>query len=173
MGRVGHSSQWRGIHDLARIVDIGRMARIVLSFLVACGALGGCAQGPPSELAGLWSRSAAACAAGAGVRFEADAVRVYYGRSDRVLFDHPRYALERRGGEVRVRIDYGKDGGPAAGESGRLVLHRTPEGWIRPVSHQFADKRTGAVSERLAGEDVTRFFTLQLCAPAKENGAEP
>lgn len=149
------------------------MARMVLAFLVAYGALGGCAQGPPPELGGLWSRSEEACAAGAGVRFEADAVRVYYGRSDRALFDQPNYAVERRGEEARIRIDYMQPaGGAEAGRRGRLVLHRTREGWIRPVSHQFADKTTGAVSVRLADEDVTRFFTLQLCAAAKENGAD-
>lgn len=145
------------------------MARTVWAILAVCGAAG-CAQGPPPALDGLWSRSEAACAIGAGVRFEADAVRVYYGRSDRVLFDHPKYAVERRGDEVRVRIDYAQ---PDGGVGGSLVLHRTHEGWIRPVSHQFADKTTGSVSVRLAGEDVTQFFTLQLCAPAKENGAEP
>lgn len=143
------------------------MARRLLVLVAVCGALGGCAQGPPQELAGLWSRSPAACALGAGARFEADAVRVFYGRSDRALYEDPRYAVERRGADVRVRIDYAR-----AGARGSLVLHRQGD-WIRPVSHQFADKTTGGVSVRLGEEDVTRFFTLQLCAGAKENGANP
>jgi hypothetical protein len=147
------------------------MARMVLSFFVACCTLSACVPVAPSELEGLWSRSEGACRAGAGVRFEADAVRVFYGRDDKVLFEDPVYVVERRGEGVRVRIDYAlpsRSGGVSGqGSRGRLILDRDAQDWIRPVSHQFADKTTGSVRVRLGEEDATRFFTLQRCATAK------
>jgi hypothetical protein len=132
--------------------------------------LAACVEGAPPELDGLWSRSDSACAIGAGVRFEADAVRVFLGRDEEVLFDAPRYKVERRGRAARITIDYAlptrPGGGSGQGGRGVLILERDAENWIRPVSHQFADKTTGAVSVRLGEEEATRFFTLHRCAEA-------
>lgn len=145
-----------------------------IPLLSAVGLLAACAPTAPHELDGLWSRSDGACAMGAGVRFEADAVRVFLGRDDQVLFDKPSYAVERRGGEARITIDYALPTRPGgvSGEGGRgtLVLTRDAQDWIRPVSHQFADKTTGSVRVRLGDEDVTRFFTLHRCAEVAAKG---
>lgn len=130
-----------------------------------------CAPTAPRELDGLWSRSDGACAMGAGVRFQGDAVRVFLGRDEQVLFDKPAYAVETRGDQARITIAYRLPTRPGgvSGEGGRgtLVLARDAQDWIRPVSHQFADKTTGSVRVRLGDEDVTRFFTLHRCAETK------
>lgn len=133
--------------------------------------LAACAVDAPRELEGLWSRSDGACAVGAGVRFEADAVRVFLGRDEEILFENPRYRVERRGREARITIDYAlpDQRGVVQRQNGRgvLILERDAENWIRPVSHQFADETTGAVSVRLGGEVPTRYFTLRRCAEAR------
>jgi hypothetical protein len=134
--------------------------------------LAACVPEAPRELDGLWSRSEPACAMGAGVRFEVDAVRVFLGRDETVLFDSPRYKVERRGRRARITIDYVlpvRRGGPGEGGSekggrGRLILARDAGDWIRPVLHQFADKGSGAVSLPLGDDDATRYFTLRRCA---------
>lgn len=139
----------------------------------------GCAPtGPsgPEALDGLWSRSAIACAAGAGVRFAPEAVRVFYGRDDEVLFPAPRYAVERRGDTLRVSIRYRTPS--AADEKARervLILERTGDA-LHPVSHEFADRSTGAVSVPLdRAEDLAAHFTLTRCpdADAKEKARDP
>lgn len=135
-----------------------------------CLALAACAPRGPDVLAGLWSRSPEACAQGAGVRFEADAVRVYYGRSDRALLVAPAYEIERRKEGVRIRIAHGE-----AMDRRTLVLERRPDDTLRAVTHAFADKGTGAVSLRLDGAGSGRYFDLQLCPeapPAKKRGRE-
>lgn len=112
---------------------------------------------------------------GAGVRFEADAVRVFLGRDVKVLFDAPQYQVERRGRATRITIDYASPDhasptrpgdARAPAERGTLILERGPDDWIHPVTHAFADKTTGAVHLRLGEEDVTRFFTLRRCLEA-------
>ena len=130
----------------------------------------------PEALEGLWSRSAIACAAGAGVRFAPDAVRVFYGRDEDVLFPAPRYTVERRGAVLRVSIRYLNP--PADGEKARervLILERDGDA-LHPVSHDFADRSTGAVSVRLSGaDDLTAHFTLSRCPDAadKEKARDP
>jgi len=118
----------------------------------------------PEALDGLWSRSEIACAAGAGLRFEPEAVRVFYGRDDDVLFPAPRYGVERRGEVLRVTVRYMAP--PADGEKARervLVLERTGDA-LHPVSHDFADRSTGAVTVRLDGvENLAAHFTLSRC----------
>lgn len=169
MGGVARFGQWLKLHGCKRIVDSGSMTqRIPLSFALLL--LAGCAAEAPPELEGLWSRSDGACAMGAGVRFEAEAVRVFLGRDEQILFEAPRYRVERRGRETRITIDYGAPArsGDASGrqERGTLILERGSDDWIRPVSHEFADKTTGAVHMRLGEEDVSRFFILRRCPGA-------
>lgn len=130
----------------------------------------------PEALDGLWSRSDVACAAGAGVRFEPEAVRVFYGRHDDVLFPAPRYRVERRGDVLRVSVRY--ETSPAEGEKARervLILERAGDA-LHPVSHDFADRSTGAVTVRLDGaEDLAMHFTLSRCSDAadKEKARDP
>ena len=97
-------------------------------------------------------------------------MRVFYGRSDRALYEDPRYAVERRGADVRVRIDYAR-----AGARGSLVLHRQGD-WIRPVSHQFADKTTGGVSpSSIRRHRYVQPDTLDIehRRPARDDAAQP
>ncbi len=166
MGGVARFDQWLKLHGPARIVDSGAMARIFPpSLLLAVAFVTACADEAPRELEGLWSRSEGACALGAGVRFETGAVRVLFGRHERVLFEAPKYRVERRGPTSRITINYES---PAAsgrdGARGVLILERGADDWVRPASHQFADKMTGAVRMRLGDEDAARFFTLHRCA---------
>lgn len=129
-----------------------------------------CVLEAPSELEGLWSRSDGACAMGAGVRFEADAVRVFLGRDEEVLLEAPQYRVERRGALARITIDYlapGRGDGVSGEERrGVLILERDAASSLRAVSHQFADKSTGAVSVRLGEEDPSRYFALHRCGGA-------
>lgn len=126
---------------------------------------------PPAELEGLWSAGPAACAAGVGVRFQADAVEVVYDDETQTLFDHPRYDPEGAGQSFRVRITYElphvTGGARVAGARGVLVLARQPNGGLAPLTHSIVDARTGAARMRIADDPAVQALTLAPC------GADP
>ncbi|MBL8545836.1 MAG: hypothetical protein JNL81_05190 [Hyphomonadaceae bacterium] len=122
---------------------------------------------PPAELDGLWSAGPAACAAGVGVRFQADAVEVVYDEETQTLFDHPRYRLESEGLSFRVRITYElphvAGGARVAGARGMLVLARQPNGGLAPLTHSIVDARTGAARMRIGDDPAVQALTLAPC----------
>jgi hypothetical protein len=140
------------------------MALISLCFLGSA-----CAEPstPPAELVGLWSAGPAACAAGVGVRFEADEIRVVYEDETQTLFDRPRYNLESGGETFRVRITYAlprvTGGARVAGAHGVLVLARQPSGGLAPVMHTIMDGRTGSARMRIADDPAVQALTLAPC----------
>lgn len=142
--------------------------------LVCLGALGACAdRAPPQELGGLWSAGAAACEAGVGVRFQADAIEAVYDDERQTLFARPHYVVERRGEAFRVRIRYNLPHRPGGarnpGARGELVLVRVGEG-VALSSHQLLDGRTGAARVRLADDPAVRALNLQPCGPHQWRG---
>jgi hypothetical protein len=82
------------------------MARLILA-LASLAFAAGCSAGaaPPAELGGLWSAGPAACDAGVGVRFEADAIVISYQNQDETLFLQPRYSVHESAEAFRVRIE--------------------------------------------------------------------
>ncbi len=122
---------------------------------------------PPGELDGLWSAGPAACAAGVGVRFNADAIEVVYEDETQTLFDHPRYQIESAGETFRVRITYDlprvTGGARVAGAHGVLVLARQPDGGIAPLTHSLIDPRTGAARMRIGDDPSVQALTLSPC----------
>ena len=143
--------------------------RLAGALTLTC-ALAACAdQGPPRELAGLWSAGPAACAADIGVRFEPGEVALRYApEQSQTLMESPRYALERRGARLRVRISYrlpGAGGDVARGARGVMVLERDNDGWLKVDSHLLEDTRTGAARVRLQDDPVARAFRLRQCGP--------
>lgn len=138
---------------------MSRVFAVIAGFWVAA-----CAPtGVPLELDGLWSRSEAACRFGAGVRFGADDVRVFYGRSDEVLLAAPRYSVERRNAATRVTIWYRSPRDQLSAPQRKLILERDADDGLRSVSHGFADGSTGAVRVDLGGEDLRGAMTLRRC----------
>jgi hypothetical protein len=138
-------------------------ALVVLLFAMACA-------GPPpapAELRGLWSAGRAACAAGVGVRFNADAIEVVYADETETLFARPRYEMESTGETFRVRITYAlprvTGGARVAGAHGVVVLARQPSGGIAPISHNIVDGRTGASRLRIADDPAVTALTLSPC----------
>lgn len=145
---------------------MGRLALIAISGLAV--ALAGCSgAGPPSELHGLWSAGQAACDAGVGVRFGADAIDAVYDREQQTLFEHPRYRVEEGGDNFRVRIFYDlphqPGGARSVGARGMLVLARMPDGGLAPVDHNLLDARTGAARVRIANDPAMTALTLEPC----------
>ncbi|MGQ0531914.1 MAG: hypothetical protein ACT4OF_04375 [Caulobacteraceae bacterium] len=129
---------------------------------------------PPSELNGLWSAGPAACDAGVGVRFNADAIEVVYADETETLFVHPRYEVESSGQSFRVRITYGlprvTGGARVAGAHGVMVLARQPSGGIAPLTHSIIDARTGSARMRITDDPAVRALTLSPCGdPWKED----
>lgn len=128
-----------------------------------------CAQPshPPAELNGLWSAGPAACAAGVGVRFQADEISVVYDDETQTLFDHPRYKLESSGETFRVRITYDlprvTGGARVAGAHGVLVLARQPDGRLAPTMHSIIDARTGAARMRIGDDPAAQALHLAPC----------
>lgn len=122
---------------------------------------------PPAELDGLWSAGPAACAAGVGVRFNADSIDVVYEDETQTLFAHPRYKIESSGETFRVRITYRlprvTGGARVAGAHGVLVLARQPDGGIAPLMHSLIDARTGAARMRIADDPAVQALTLSPC----------
>ena len=122
---------------------------------------------PPAELSGLWSAGPAACEAGVGVRFEADAIEVVYERQSETLFANPRYQMERGGDNFRIRITYDlprmAGGARSLGAHGVLVLARGNDGRIAPEMHNLVDGRTGAARTRIVDDPAVTALTLQPC----------
>ena len=122
---------------------------------------------PPAELGGLWSAGPAACAAGVGVRFNADAIEVVYEDGTQTLFAHPRYKVESNGQTFRVRITYElprvTGGARVAGAHGVLVLARQGDGRIAPLTHSLIDARTGAARMRIDDDPAVQALTLTPC----------
>jgi hypothetical protein len=142
--------------------------RIILAALsLAC--LVGCARASaPTELSGLWSASQPACAAGVGVRFQADAIEAVYENERQTLFENVSYKVERRGNAFRARITYDlprlAGGAHTAGAHGVIVLVRR-DGGVAPESHNLVDPRTGAVRVQLDNDPVQTLLTLEPCGP--------
>lgn len=138
------------------------IALLGLSVAAGCGA----SQPPPAELSGLWSAGQAACAAGVGVQFGAEAIEAVYEHERQTLFQHPRYQVEAVGDAFRVRIIYDlpriTGGVRAAGAHGVLVLEREGSS-IAPVSHTLIDPRTGAARLRIANDPAVTALTLTPC----------
>lgn len=136
--------------------------------LVGLGlALAGCAgASPPEELSGLWSAGPAACAAGVGVRFRADAIEAVYDDEVETLFRRPSYSVEGAGDAFRVRIEYDlpdiAGGARSVGAHGVMVLSRDGDR-ISPTAHSLIDSRTGAVRMRIAEDPVSTLMSLEPC----------
>jgi hypothetical protein len=144
------------------------MSRMVaLFFFVLLTPACGTPPAAPPELSGLWSAEPAACAAGVGVRFKADAIEVVYAEETATLFARPRYQPESIGGTFRVRITYELPrlvgGAHVAGAHGVVVLARQPDGGIAPVMHSIVDARTGASRVRIADDPALAALTLSPC----------
>lgn len=139
-------------------------------------ALVGCAGAdPPEELAGLWSPGPAACAAGVGVRFEADAIEAVYAEQVETLFARPRYEVEANDDDsfvVRIDYDLPRIAGAARSPNqyGMLLLERQADGGIAPHAHALVDPRTGAMRTRIVDDPVARLLTLQPCGPHPWSG---
>jgi hypothetical protein len=142
-------------------------ARLLIASLglsVAAGCTS--SQPPPAELSGLWSAGPAACDAGVGIEFGAEAISAVYDEERQDLFQHPRYEVEAVGDEFRVRIRYDlprvAGGARSVGAHGVVVLER--EGaTISPVSHILVDPRTGAARLRIADDPAATALTLTPC----------
>ena len=144
------------------------MARVVPPLALLGLALAGCAAAPPpAELSGLWSAGPAACEAGVGVRFSADAIEAVYDREVETLFAHPRYQTDPDSAVFRVRIVYDlprlPGGVGAAGAHGVLVLARQADGSIAPERHTLIDTRTGAARIRIVDDPAAVLLSLQPC----------
>lgn len=131
--------------------------------------LAGCAgASPPEELNGLWSSGPAACAAGVGVRFGADAIEAVYQNERETLFLKPQYEIQERNEDAfRVRIVYALPRVPGAtrlaGAHGVLILARSDDGGIAPLGHTLFDGLTGAARVRLSDDPTGALLTLEPC----------
>lgn len=147
------------------------MLRPALLFVLwATLASAGCVRSnPPAELAGLWSSGPAACAAGVGVRFGADAIDVVYDDEAEPLFQRPRYEVFGEGA-FRVRITYDlprvTGGASVAGARGMIVLAEGPDGGIAPIGHSLIDARTGSAHVRFVHDPAVQALTLRPCEGA-------
>jgi hypothetical protein len=142
-----------------------------LAILLVAGAATGCAKTrAPAELDGLWSRSLAACAAGLGVTFRADAVRARFGADTFVLLADPHYEVRDSGASAMVRIDYRLPSAPggvnAALGRGVIQLERTAAGRLAPHGAWFVDLQTGSARAALAPGPLSSALDLGLCPSA-------
>ena len=151
------------------------MARSVLPFAVLglTLAAAGCGGAPPpAQLAGLWSVSPAACAAGVGVRFGPNVIEAVYLSQTETLFERPRYTLVDGGESMRIRVIYElprlPGGVRSAGARGVFVLAGQADGRIAPVAHNLLDSRTGAVRLRVQNDPATALLTLVACDPVRQ-----
>ncbi len=144
------------------------MARASLFIAGLCLLAAACARAqPPRELAGLWSAGQAPCTAGAGIRFDSDAIRMVYETDSETVFESPRYQVLSGGESFRVRITYSMPhiagGAREPGARGVLVLARGAHGILAPVTHNLIYGRTGAARARLGEDPATRLLTLEPC----------
>ena len=138
-----------------------------VTLLAACG-------GPPKVLAGLWSASPEACAAGLGVTFRADAVRARYDRDAFILFAQPRYSTVQTPSGAIVRINYALPGADEALGRGEIEL-----AWSRndarllPLRRRFVDLLTGSTTVPLQADAVDRALALKRCPKNPKPEAGP
>lgn len=135
-------------------------------FVVAFGALAalaGCGQGgPPAELSGLWASGEGACAAGLGVRFSPDAVRLSYGPVSEVLVADPHYTVTRSADGLRaqIRFQVHSSDGPWAGSWG---LSKGADGVLR-LAQPVSQSRTGPLTRvQLGGPTAAGALALRRC----------
>jgi hypothetical protein len=152
------------------------MARALPLLAMLAFSLAGCnSGGPPAELHGLWSAGPATCAANIGVRFDSDAIAAVYDKQRQTLFEHPRYDVESRGDDFRVRITYAlpvePGGARSVGAHGVIELRRDADGGIGAVSNILLDPRTGSARLRFADDPALAALKLQPCgAPRRGQG---
>ncbi|MBC7767996.1 MAG: hypothetical protein H7124_04355 [Phycisphaerales bacterium] len=143
------------------------MARSAIALLGLL--LAGCAgPRPPEELSGLWSAGPAACAAGVGVRFRAEAIEAVYDDEVETLFSQPQYEIEERTERAfRVRIVYHLprlgSGAGTVGAHGVLILARQEDGGIAAVAHTLVDGLTGAARVRIVNDPASSLLALEPC----------
>jgi hypothetical protein len=146
--------------------------RVIAIAAVLAGASGCARPAAPGELAGLWSRSLAACAAGLGVTFRNDAVRARFDRETFVLLGDPSYQVKPYGSGVLVRIEYQLPSAPggvnAALGRGIIEIERTPAGRLVPHQAWFVDRQTGTARAALAPGPVETALQLGLCPSRAE-----
>lgn len=145
-----------------------RRPRSLFAALGLALGVGACSSSrPPPDLWGLWSAGDAACAAGVGVRFGADAISAVYDEQRETLFDNPQYDVEGTGDRFRVRIRYDlprRPGGAyVTGAHGVVVLERSAQGGLQVATHNFTDARTGAVRVRVTEDPAAAALTLKPC----------
>jgi hypothetical protein len=111
-----------------------------------------------------------ACAAGVGIRFQADAIQAVYDRQVETLFQNPQYEVRGRG-PFRVRIVYDlprvPGGAHVAGARGVVELTRRQDGSIAPTLHNLLDPRTGAARIQLVNDPAIAALTLTSCTPGR------
>jgi hypothetical protein len=143
------------------------MAQLRFAILaVSAFAVSGCTpSGPPPDLAGRWSRGAAACSAGIGPEFGRDSVDAVYAGERETLLTRPRYRARWEDGHYRVRIHYTAPSGAKAGARGELVLERRDDGWLVPIAHRRLNAWTGAQRIRLGRDPLLLHLTVRPCGP--------
>lgn len=150
------------------------MGRVLL-LLGACALTATCSTTPPpSPLDGFWAPGEASCAAGIGVVFAGDAVRLALPERIEVALDHTRYAVRADGDALRIELRFAAAGGePGSQASGRAQLRLDPDARISLVSSHFADVRTGAVRLPLDGGHKALGFLedLRRCDDGPHTGA--
>jgi hypothetical protein len=131
----------------------------------ACLALSACAPAAPREITGLWARGPGGCEAQAGIRFEADAVRMVAGSHSEVLLRHPRYTVRTSGDTLRITIHYAlSPEGLIPNRQSELSLERGADGWLRMTSHRTADGREGFARARVPEADpLSGLLRTQRC----------
>jgi hypothetical protein len=147
------------------------MKRAAVHLAGLCLALAGCTSAPPpQQLGGLWSAGEAACAAGVGVRFDADAIRIVHERMQETVFANPSYRVLDAGEPFRVQITYDLPHVPGGleepGARGILVITRRPDGALRAVTHNLIDGRTGAARARIGEDPAKKLLSLRPCTDA-------
>lgn len=140
------------------------MRRALAALALFC--LAGC-DGPPKELAGVWSAGPAACAAGVGLEFGARSIDAIYAGERQILFHNPRYAVEHGADGLRISVIY--DAPPAGQDDqrvrGMFVLERGDDGWLRPRGRRLEDPRTGTVRVRIGDDPLTTALAVRRCGP--------
>jgi hypothetical protein len=150
----------------------------LLCIVIAVSSISACArQAAPPELAGLWSRSLAACAAGLGVTFRDDAVSARFGGENFVLLSAPHYRVTPMGASALVRIEYQLPDAPggvsAAPGRGVVEIERTPGGRLTPHQAWFLDRQTGTARAGLTPGPLQSALDLGLCPPDTVLRARP
>jgi hypothetical protein len=136
-----------------------------LALLALPLAVGGCessAASAPTALAGLWGVGEASCAAGRGVRFDAEAVRVVLPDGAQTLLPDAHYRLRRADGAWHIRIRYSVPGAPGA--RGEIMLTQGPDGWLQPKARRTADAVSGAMRLTLRDDVLGGVLRVRPCS---------